>query len=1103
MAEKAGRQCVDLSGTGWGLLLDPDAGWRNDPLLLPPVHVAALPARPPTGGWERLRKRAIKVDVPGTIEQHLWDKLGGYVGVSWWRREFNVPAAAAGKRIILQFESVRLRAEVFLNEQLIGYDAVGNTPFEVDVTDAVRLGEPNRMAIRVTNPGGNFTWEDDRVHHWGGQPIPASHGFGGVTGPVRVLIVDPVYIEDVFIRNKPAVTDIDLEITVRNTTPAPVQRDVSVRIRQAANPERVVFEQTWPDVGFPVGEYTIRKSISIPDARVWNLDHPHLHTCRVSLGGADQKDVRFGFRWFAPEGVGSNAMFRLNGRRIVLRSAISWGFWPTGGLIPTAELAEKQTRAAKALGLNTLNFHRCIGTPLLLDLADELGLLIYEEPGGYACHEGDELAFARAREKLLRMVKRDRNHPSLIIYNMINEETAPPEDRHKRDMADAHRLDPTRTITFTSGWAKAGDDPIKLHMRPCDDRQHTRGWYDHHNAAGPGVYRDEFYRGPAGFSRHTANKEEIVFWGEEGAIAAPPQLERIVRALQDQPNGWDGADYRAWHQAYEEYLDKKGFKPFFPSVDALTQSLGNVAYNYQGRMIENIRISNHADGYAVNGWECEKTENHSGIVDCFRNFKGNPQILAHYNAPLYIAVKLRSKVAHLPAVIVADFYIVNETNLRGQYELVITVEDQTGNRIRSNHFGVQITGGETYGELLVADVPIEITQGPGRYVAHAALVETDAEDRELARGRDDVFVVDWKNEDLPIRGAILESTGAIRDFLRDEKGVALPHFSDDLPPLDYIVVGDADPIAREPVPADCLIPSAGNGSGLSGEYHKGFDLENLVFKRHAESLDCDFGPDGPDPRLDPTHHSIRWTGRIKPPETGPYRFHTQTDHGARLWIDGKPLIDQWYDHGSRHNRSELIPLEAGREYDIRLEFHPYRPNATLRLLWSTPPIHQAAQNALSVILQRVAQDGTTAIFLDRADVWAALLAEQTALTYHGCLPHGRYWLGGGFFVRKHPLFDGLPVNCAMDWEYQELIQYGAKRFGLLLDGEETIVGCVTGHEHKVAAAVALVPHKKGRLLLSTLDILGALHKPPGPADTIRKLLCNYIRLAARSRSAGK
>src|SRR5207249_12157773 len=125
---------------------------------------------------------------------------------------------------------------------------------------------------------------------------------------------------------------------------------------------------------------------------------------------------------------------------------ISWGFWPINGIYPTLELAEKEVRSAKVLGQNMLNFHRCIGHPEVFDKADELGLLFYEEPGAYV--NGDRTPFAKvlALEKLLRMVKRDRSHPSLVIYNMINEawdsggasKDDAVRDGHIRDMRDAH-----------------------------------------------------------------------------------------------------------------------------------------------------------------------------------------------------------------------------------------------------------------------------------------------------------------------------------------------------------------------------------------------------------------------------------------------------------------------------------------------------------------------------------------------------------------------------------------------------------------------------------------------------------------------------------------
>src|SRR5207302_6858642 len=125
------------------------------------------------------------------------------------------------------------------------------------------------------------------------------------------------------------------------------------------------------------GDSTIVLKIGVPDAKRWDLDHPNLYVCEAVLSSdgktTDADRTTFGFRWFAPEGIGDNAVFRLNGKRIVVRTSISWGFWPINGIYPTPEWAEKQVRVAKALGLNMLNFHRCTGQPVVLEKADELG----------------------------------------------------------------------------------------------------------------------------------------------------------------------------------------------------------------------------------------------------------------------------------------------------------------------------------------------------------------------------------------------------------------------------------------------------------------------------------------------------------------------------------------------------------------------------------------------------------------------------------------------------------------------------------------------------------------------------------------------------------
>ena len=159
---------LDLSVYQWNLWPDKDAEWENDSLYLHPLDIRSLPVNKPTIGWDALHRGAGKlVRIPATVEEHFWGEngnpfgvSGNYAGVSWFTTRFTLPENWEGKRIVLKFESVRLRAEVYLNEELVGYDLINGTPFEVDITERVNYSLDNYLAVRITDPHGNFDWRD-------------------------------------------------------------------------------------------------------------------------------------------------------------------------------------------------------------------------------------------------------------------------------------------------------------------------------------------------------------------------------------------------------------------------------------------------------------------------------------------------------------------------------------------------------------------------------------------------------------------------------------------------------------------------------------------------------------------------------------------------------------------------------------------------------------------------------------------------------------------------------------------------------------------------------------------------------------------------------
>ncbi len=457
----AGRYTLSLDGGEWHLWQDKQAEWKNDKLFLPEdaTDLSLLPVNVPTGGWEQLNPaNATAVQVPGTVEEYCTvssrPSPDDGAGVSWWFRTIKLPATLKGRRVLIHFESVRMRAEIYLDRKLVGYDMIGESPFDVDITEAVKPGEEQLLAVRVTHPGGNFHWQDFTEMNWGSYQIPPGRSFGGIIGRVRLDAVSPLFISDIYMQNQPEYTKVKAILTVNNTLMNTEKGQLMFTVAEKENPSRIIARRDLKNVILQKGENTITMDLNCPNAKLWNLDSPHLYVCRVELKSAkriwDADSRTFGFRWFEPTGIGKDAQLRLNGQRVMLLTAISWGYWPVGGLYATPEMAEKQILTAKALGLNMLNFHRSIGSPVVLEKADELGLLYLEEPGAFHSAGHDPFIRTIVNTKLQRMILRDRSHPSLVIYNLINE-WGGPRARDKEltalrmeDMKKAHAIDPSR-----------------------------------------------------------------------------------------------------------------------------------------------------------------------------------------------------------------------------------------------------------------------------------------------------------------------------------------------------------------------------------------------------------------------------------------------------------------------------------------------------------------------------------------------------------------------------------------------------------------------------------------------------------------------------------
>ena len=970
-----------IPDSGWRMWPDQQAEWKSDTIYLPDdVRLASLPVNPPTGGWDVLSaSQGIPVTLPCTVEQYFWGlqgmrpyhdeyrfeasdnevKNGAYYGVSWWWRNLEIPVAYKGKRIFLRIRGARQRAEVYLNRQLVGYSIMEELPFECDITNAAKPGAVNQLAIRITNPGGRLDWVDGGRITWGNATFQKSHGFGGLDRALTLSAHGLARIRDTWVLNTPEPRRITAHAQVENTgTAAP-----NGQLRFAVLDIVTGRELAHADAPAPLDANqtsVFESELSCPSARLWDLDSPQLYRLKAewisapassSSAASDARTVDFGFRWFAPEGLGADALFRLNGRRIRIYTAISWGYWALNGLFPTPELAEKEVLVAQQFHLNCLNFHRNLAKEEVLAIQDRRGLLRCLEPGGgYQAvgRAGVPPGFAERymESKIVGMIRAYRSHPSVVEYILQNE--AHP-DLSNPNLAcillRMHTEDPSRTIVANDGFAsraaQAWIEPYSDHIRTSAEGG-AGGWWDEHQGQPSDVWQDAQYISPTEYLYYSNDRREIVEWGEmKGAASIDDHAALIKQIMKHGGHSYDLADHQEILAAYEKFLDKWGFRKAFPTASDLFQSIGRRAYQSWGQFLENIRVCDVNDYATISGWESTAIEDHSGLVDNFRDFKSNPEPIRNSLLPVRPVAKQKALVAAVGDKVVFDLYLLNDSNRPAPGKLAFSITDPKGTSHPIAAYDAPAFVKDQLSYLIKANVSSPALDQEGVWTTHFSLGGEDESAHMQA-----IWVVDptprrFSNPDMVRRGPSEKMT---------ERLVA---------DLSVATLGLSDEMLAQLAPIPGLVLS----------------------------------PFAPGQRYDLIIAS--------PPTEKPTDTVSTDDVGA--------------DRRSRSIPPTKFPTEI-----------------------------IAAFNSGTPLFALCTNDG-------QATGAGAQLAAAAGFRFDGLVGSSRAsWMGTWFFVRRHPVYAGLPVDRAMSIEYQVK---GSDSNGLIVDGDglEIIAAYSRDHDRKIGA----------------------------------------------------
>ena len=417
-------------------------------------------------GWER-----VNLPHDWAIEGP-WLESGPYGGMGrlktwgevWYRKELEVPASYEGKSVFLDVDGAMSYATVWLNGNLVGGWPYGYNSWRLDLTDHIEPGGSNQLAIRLDSPRDSSRW------------YPGA----GLYRDVWLVVTEPVHVAQWGVAvTTPEITDnsatVQVEVAIDNDTDVEARVDVRTELYELSTEgergKRVTRTQA-ETISVPAGASALStRAVSVRNPRLWGpvptqTPNRYLAVTSVMQDGelVDRVETPFGIReieWDSDQGL------IVNGEHIQIKGVNNHHDLGALGGAFNVRAAERQLEMLQEMGSNAIRMAHNPPAPELLELTDRMGFLVVDEvfdvwerrKTPYDFH----LIFPDWYEADLRsMIRRDRNHPSVVLWSVGNEVggqyTGERGGEIARELvAIAHDEDPTRLVTMSVNWSEPGD----------------------------------------------------------------------------------------------------------------------------------------------------------------------------------------------------------------------------------------------------------------------------------------------------------------------------------------------------------------------------------------------------------------------------------------------------------------------------------------------------------------------------------------------------------------------------------------------------------------------------------------------------------------------
>lgn len=404
-------------------------------------------------GWRNL-------DIPHDFQfEQPWDKTAsrgrGFkaMGVGWYRKTFKADANWKGKQILLDFEGIMLNGEVWLNGKKIGAAEYGYLGFEADISDIIKYDSDNVIAVRATTgEAANSRW----------------YSGGGLFRDVHLIVKDKISVarHGVFITT-PKISEQNAEVAVQVEIGGVKNQEIALEISTkifSPNGKQVAETKIFAPKKSRISEVEIPlPNVNIPNPQLWSCETPNLYYAEVELikdgKVIDKVTEKFGIRTIE---FSKEFGFKLNGKKVFLKGVANHHDQGAVGAADYKTSIARMMDKIKAFGFNHIRTSHNPYSETFMKLADEKGILVvdelYDKWGSTVAWAGsspwNDIWYKNVKE----WIKRDRNHPSVIMWSFGNELQFQ-EERWNFPTSDwgittyrimdvvAKRYDPTRKTT--------------------------------------------------------------------------------------------------------------------------------------------------------------------------------------------------------------------------------------------------------------------------------------------------------------------------------------------------------------------------------------------------------------------------------------------------------------------------------------------------------------------------------------------------------------------------------------------------------------------------------------------------------------------------------